>query len=159
MLNLEILDKILSILKNKDFQKLTSQQINTQILLDFMYKNYANQFLVDKSLEKLIDDNYIKETKENCKVEGFENDIITYYETTLQCFNFIGYVNTYYSKLSLEQETKLLRETSIELNHSTLSTNRRMICLTWIIAIGTAVSGVYYILEIFSAHICFCKLL
>jgi hypothetical protein len=158
MLHLETLDSILSILKNEKNKKLTAHEINVILLQDSIFKLYTSQFLVDKSLEKLIDDNYIKEVKENCKVEGFEDNIITHYETTSHCFNFIGYVNTYYSKLSLEQETKLLRDTSIELNRSTLSANRHMFWLTFIIAIGTAVSAIYYILEIFSVHVCFCKL-
>lgn len=153
MFDLELLDKILSLL-NKDSKGLTTREIFTVFGQDILYKNYITSFMVEKSLERLLNDNYIKEVNSNSTVKGFEDSIITHYVLTSHGFTFIsdsGYVKRYQNTISLNEQNEQLRASQIELNTSTLSSNRRMARLTLVIAIGTGVAAFYYIVEIVRA--------
>jgi|GEM_PF-4571072 len=144
VLSLEFLDKIISILKTQN-KKLTAHEITVLFTTDSFYSLYKKDFHLDNYLPILIEDKYVLETKEFSKIEGFKDSEITYYSLTAKALGFIGYVDTNYSKLSLEQENKLLRLSQIELNRSIVSTNRWMVILTCLIALGTIVSALYYL--------------
>lgn len=153
ILSLEFLDKIISILKtNKN--KLTSHEINVLFITDDFYSLYKKDFQLDNYLSILIKDGYVKEVEEFSEITSSK---IKYYSLTSEGLSFIGYVDTHYSKLSLEQENKLLRLSQIELNRSTLSTNRRMIWLTRWIALGTIIAAAYYTIEILKFYNIFCS--
>ena len=158
MLSLEFLDKIISILKTQN-KKLTAHEIHILFITDDFYSLYRKDFHLNNYLPILIKDGYIKETEELSKTDGFQNTNIKYYSLTADGLDFEGYVNSNYSKLSLEQENKLLRLSQIELNRSTLSTNRRMICLTRWIALGTIIAALYYLIEILKFYkiLCVCN--
>lgn len=152
MFDLEILDKILSILSKPESNKLTIHEIGVLLHQDPISSLYVNKFIIEKNIERLLEDNYIKEFKTTFDIKGFENELITYLILTTHGYTFIknsGYVHNYYSKLSLEEENRLLRQSQIELNKATLSTNRRMLWLTLVIAIGTFIAAIYYIFEIY----------
>ena len=146
ILTLEFLDKIISILKtNKN--KLTAHEITTLFSTDSFYSLYKEGFQLDNYLPILIKDGYVKETEEFSEIKGFGSSIIKYYSLTAEGLSFEGYVNSNYSKLSLEQENKLLRLSQIELNKSTTLTNKLMIIFNALIAVGAIVASAYYIRE------------
>lgn len=152
MFDLEILDKILSILSKPESNQLTAHQIGILLLQDPVTSLYANTFIVNKNIDRLLADNYIKQFQTNLTVKGFEKELITYFILTTHGYTFIkesGYVRTYYSKLSLEEENRILRKSQIELTESTISTNKRMFWLTVVISVGAVISAVYYAFEIY----------
>jgi hypothetical protein len=147
IISLEFLDKIILILKTQN-KKLTTNEINTLFTTDDFYFIYRKGFNLDNYLPILVKDGYVKEVEELSEIEGFDIFSIKYYTLTAEGLSFKGYVDTHYSKLSLEQENKLLRLSQIELNRSTISTNRWMVVLTCLIAVGTVVSAIYYVHEL-----------
>lgn len=153
ILSLEFLDKIISILKTQN-KKLTAHEITILFITDDFYSLYRKDFKIDNYIPILIKDGYAIETEELSEIDSFTK--IKYYSLTAEGLDFKGYVDTNYSKLSLEQENKLLRLSQIELNHSTLLTNRRMICLTRWIALGTIIAAAYYLIEILKFYNSFC---
>jgi hypothetical protein len=158
ILSLEFLDKIISILKTQN-KKITAHEINILFITDDFYSLYRKEFQLGNYLPILIKDGYVKETEELSEIEGFGSSNVKYYSLTAEGLSFIGYVDTNYSKLSLEQENKLLRLSQIELNRSTLSTNRRMIWLTRWISLGTIIAAFYYLIEILKFYkiLCVCN--
>lgn len=158
ILSLEFLDKIISILKTQN-KKLTAHELSVLFTTDTFYSLYRKDFQLENYLPILIKDEYVKETIEFSTIEGFTDCEIKYYSLTAEGLKFIGYVDTNYSKLSLEQENRLLRLSQIELNRSTLSTNRRMIWLTRWIALGTIIAATYYAIEILKVYgiLCSCN--
>ncbi|MEO6175901.1 MAG: hypothetical protein ABIP27_12190 [Flavobacterium circumlabens] len=153
MFDLEILDKILSILSKTESNKLTEHEIGVYLRLDLISSLYINDFIIEKNLERLLEDNYIKEVTEDSHIEGFGTHPITRYLLTTHGYTFVkesGYISTYYFKLSIEKENRLLRKSQIELNRSTLSTNRNMSWLTFVIAVGTFIAGIYYLIQIYT---------
>lgn len=146
ILTLEFLDKIISILKSKNKGKLTAHEINIFFITDDFYSLYRKDFQINNYLPILIEDGYVEEIIEVSEIDSSE---IKYYTLTPIGLKFTGYVNTYYSKLSLEEENKLLRLSQIELNRSTVSTNRLIARWTIVIGVGTAIAAIYYLKEIF----------
>jgi hypothetical protein len=150
ILTLEFLDKIISILKTQN-KKLTESEITTLFITDSFYRLYKKDFQLDNYLPILLNDKYIKEEVEKSDlIDGLK---IKYYSLTPEALNFVGYVNTNYGKLSLEQENKLLRLSQIQLNKSTIRTNNLMLIFNFLIAFGAIIASVYYIREIF----CYCN--
>ena len=97
---------------------------------------------------RFLKEDYVKETEELSKIDGFSNSKVKYYSLTDEGLSFIGYVDTNYAKLSNEQENKLLRLSQIKLNKSTILTNKLLIIFNGLIAVGAIVASVYYIREI-----------
>lgn len=153
ILSLEFLDKIISILKTQN-KKLTAHQITILFITDDFYFLYKKDFQINNYLPILIEDGYVEEIIE---LSDIDNSEVKYYTLTAKCLKFIGYVDSNYSKLSLEQENRLLRLSQIELNHSTLSTNQSMIWLTRWIALGTIIAAVYYTIEILKFYRILCS--
>ena len=155
ILTLEFLDKIISILKgNKN--KLTAHQISTLFITDSFYSLYRNEFILDNYLPILIKDGYIKEVEELSKITGFGSSNVKYYSLTAEGLEFIGYVNLYYNKMSEEEQRKTMFDNQLSLNKSIISTNRSIIStnfwmkwLTGLIALGTLVASIYYLIEIY----------
>ena len=160
ILSLEFLDKIISILKtNKN--KLTFHQINVLFITDEFYSLYRKDFQLDNYLPILIKDGYVKETEELSEID---NSKIKYYLLTAEGLSFIGYVNSYYNTMSEEEQRKKMFDNQLSLNKSILSTNRSIIStnfwmkwLTGVIAFGTLVAAIFYLLEILKTFGLFCS--
>jgi hypothetical protein len=154
ILSLEFLDKIISILEaNKN--KLTAHEINILFITDDFYSLYRKDFKLDNYLPILIKDAYVKEVEEFSEIEGFGTSNVKYYSLTAEGLKFTGYVNSYYSKMSEEEQRKTMFDNQLSLNKSIISTNRSIIStnfwmkwLTGLIAFGTLVAAIYYLLEI-----------
>lgn len=160
ILSLEFLDKIISILKaNKN--KLTSHQISVLFITDEFYSLYKKDFHLDNYLPILIKDGYVKETEELSEID---NSNIKYYSLSAEGLSFIGYINSYYNAMSEEEQRKKMFDNQLSLNKSILSTNRSIIStnfwmkfLTGIIAFGTLVAAIFYLLEILKFFGLFCS--
>lgn len=165
ILSLEFLDKIISILKTAD-KKLTAHEITILFITDAFYSIYRKDFNLDNYLPILIKDGYVKEVEEVSEIEGFGNSNITYHSLTDEGLSFIGYVNSYYNKMTEEGQRKAMFDNQLRLDKSVISANRSVIatnswmkCLTGIIAFGTTVAAIYYLLEIlkFFGLLCVCS--
>lgn len=95
-----------------------------------------NKTLFDEIINKLKEDCYIvdNETKDACRV-------------TFKGLTFNGYVS---EQLSHQEENARLRTLEEKTLKLTIWTTR----LTWIIAIGTFVAAIYYLLEILNHWFC-----
>lgn len=162
-LTLEFLDKIITILKTQN-KKLTAHEITVLFITDDFYFLYKKDFQIDNYLPILIKDGYVKEIDELSKIDGFSNSKIKYYSLTSEGLSFIGYVNSYYNKMSEEQKNNEMLENQLSLNKSIMltnasvrSTNLWMRWLTGVIAFGTLVASIYYLLEILKFYNLFCS--
>ena len=162
ILSLEFLDKIISILKTQN-KKLTAHEITILFTTDDFYFLYKKDFQINNYLPILIKDGYVKENEELSEIEGFPNSEIKYYSLTINGLEFTGYVNKYYAELSTEQQNKEILENQLSLNKSIMltnasvrSTNTWMLYLTLVIAFGTFVSAIYYLIEILKFYNLFC---
>ncbi|QSW88308.1 hypothetical protein J0383_18845 [Flavobacterium endoglycinae] len=152
MFDLEILDKILSTLSQPNTKKATKLDLSVILRKDPIIHLYYNEFILEKNIERLLEENYIKEVAEDVHIRDFGTHSVTYYTLTTIGYIFIkekGYQNTYYSNLSIEQENRELRKSQIELNKSVVETNKRTLKLTSWIAFGTIVAAVYYLVELY----------
>ncbi|WP_269227663.1 hypothetical protein [Flavobacterium eburneipallidum] len=165
ILFLEFLDKIISILKIQN-KKLTAHEITVLFITDDFYFLYKKDFQINNYLPILVKDGYVKETTELSKIEGFPDSKIKYYSLTVKGLEFTGYVDNHYNELSTEQQNKEILENQSSLNKSIMltnasvrSTNTRMFYLTFVIAFGTVVSAIYYLIEILKFYnlLCACS--
>ena len=165
ILSLEFLDKIISILKTQN-KKLTTHEITVLFITDDFYFLYKKDFQINNYLPILVKDGYVKEVEELSEIEGFDNTKIKYYSLTADGLSFVGYTNSYYSKMSEEEQKMELFENQLSLNKSIIltnasvrSTNTWMRCLTIVIAVGTVVSAIYYLIEILKFYnlLCACS--
>lgn len=107
-----------------------------------------------KVLKKLVKDEYIlceEITGHYLNVrtlleEPYKKDT---YKITWEGNVFITYEGGYTNRiLKKEKETRDL----LELNHKTQKTQTRMVTLTWILAVSTAIASCYYLLEIWKYY-------
>lgn len=158
MSHLKILDFILLLLSKPQNDKLTRDEISIQLHSHSVASLYMRGVDIERSIERLLADNYIKEIKEHVSVEIFIAGTITYLSITSQGYAFIksgGYYNTFSSELSLVAENRSLRLSQIELNKSVVDTNKKIVWLTGVIAFGTFIAAIYYCFEIyFFFHSC-----
>ena len=155
ILSLEFLDKVILILKTQN-KKLTAHEISVLFITDDFYFIYRKDFKLDNYLPILVKDGYVKEVEELSEIKGFGSSNVKYYSLTAEGLIFVGYVNSYYSKMSEEEQKMELFENQLSLNKSIISTNASerstnswMRCLTVVIAVGTLVSAIYYSIEIY----------
>ena len=155
ILSLEFLDKVILILKTQN-KKLTAHEISVLFITDDFYFIYRKDFKLDNYLPIIVKDGYVKEVEELSEIEGFGSSNVKYYSLTAEGLIFVGYVNSYYSKMSEEEQKMELFENQLSLNKSIISTNASvrstnswMRCLTVVIAVGTLVSAIYYSIEIY----------
>ena len=92
-----------------------------------------NKQIFDEILQRLVDDGYIKET--------IREKTQPIYHLTFNGRIFEGYLNR---NISLNQEREWLKHLQI----LTLNNSNKLNLITWIIAIGTLIAAIYYILEI-----------
>lgn len=165
ILSLEFLDKIISILKTQN-KKLTAHKITVLFITDDFYFLYKKDFQINNYLPILVKDGYVKEVEELSEIGGFDNTKIKYYSLTADGLSFVGYTNSHYSKMSEEEQKMELFENQLSLNKSIIltnasvrSTNTWMRCLTIVIAVGTVVSAIYYLIEILKFYnlLCACS--
>lgn len=102
--------------------------------------NEALFYKVRASIHYLVDKGYIF-TSDNYNLKITYKGILKYSE---------GFVNEY--KKHSDDKTRLL---GVETFQNKISS--RMLVTNILIAVSTAVAAIYYVLEIFSLHICFCK--
>ena len=127
MTPLEKIDKILYFLKERsDIGAGFSREYIWNLYIEKTPELKINRHLYDEILKKLVEDGYIRETKNSM-------DQPVYY-TTLKGLSFDGYQNIELEVLKLKKKSDLLAD--------------RSIVLTALVALGTLVSAVYYLLEI-----------
>ena len=98
-----------------------------------------NRQVFEEILQRLIDDGYIKEI--------LNSGTQPTYHLTFNGRIFEGYSNT---NKSLNEERKWIKKLQV----LTLENSKKLNTLTWIIAIGTTISAIYYFIEILNNFFC-----
>lgn len=110
-----------------------------------------DQTIFENILDRLEEDGFIKEESSNKEY--------TLYHITFKGLLFHGYEN---EKALADQQSKemaLQRVRTSEIEEMTYKNGTRMYYLTWILAIGTSIAAIYYLMEIgkYLVSICRCS--
>jgi len=139
MTPLEQIDFVFFYLKDKIQAGGSWGYYNISNYIDKCPETKINKVMLTEIVQKLKDDGYITE-KQMPEAQPV-------YHVTFKGLIFEGYTKEYETSM---KETVWLKNIQIQ----TLTTSRKLNILTWIIAIGTGIAAIYYILEIFSHWFC-----
>lgn len=133
MTSLEKIDKILNFLKERS-------DLSASFSKEYIWNLYVNKSpelqitrqIYDEILTKLVEDGYVR--------EEIQKDSQPFYHLTMSGYLFEGY-------LSSQKETQKLQQTAISLS-------QRTFWMTVVIAFGTLVAAIYYLLEVLNHFFC-----
>lgn len=150
MEHIKILDELLKYLVETEHNQFAYIRNDVNDKSDFL-KNIDNRTL-HSALLKLVKDGYVNQESEKTTDQIFNTPRTDhYYRISFEGLVFIkngGYEN-HYAKIQMK-ENELSDLKSQQSRHSTalVRLNRWLVILTWVIAIGTLVAGIYYLIEI-----------
>ncbi|MCD8423649.1 hypothetical protein [Tenacibaculum finnmarkense] len=149
---IKILDELLKYMTETNHDKFNQIRHDVNDKSDFL-KDVDNPTL-HSALLKLVKDGYVNRESEDSIDPLFKTPRTDYfYKISFEGLVFIkngGYHN-YYEKTRMK-ENELSDLKSQQSRHST-----HLVFLTWLIALGTLIAGVYYILEILKTlGVCIC---
>lgn len=152
MFTLQVLDKILSILSNTD-RKIYYRVLEHELYQDTLFKVQLTDLIIKKSLEKLITENYITETKSVVFDDFLKSDVEeTVYEITWEGQFFIsqsGYSGRYFRENELKERLTKIEDEQLLNSRIQTKQSENMTKLTRYIAILTGITTIYYLIEIF----------
>ncbi|MBJ7880981.1 hypothetical protein [Gelidibacter salicanalis] len=149
MFTLEVLDSILASFHKETTHKKYFKTIEILLYQNIIYKNKLTHLMIEKSLEKLISDNYVvKITSETLTKDS--TDIFTY-ELTWEGNFFLfqgGYMGEYYREN--EEKQRLIKVEKEQLTNAQKieEQSKKMTSLTRVLVVLTAVASLYYLMEI-----------
>jgi hypothetical protein len=148
--NIKILDEVLKYLIITEFRTFAEMRNDANEKSDFL-KDIDN-FIFKSALLKLVKDGYVIEYSEN-KIDEIFNTPRTnyYYDISFEGIIFInagGYENEYQKNQMQKIEYFELKKKQSLLEEKQLKTQFQLVLLTLIVALGTLIAGLYYILEI-----------
>lgn len=133
MTPIEKIDTILIFLKERaDLNASFSKEYIWNLYVKKMPELHITRQIFDEILNKLVEDGYVKK-------ELRENSQPTFH-LTMSGYLFDGY-------LSSKNEMQKLQQTAIFLS-------KRTFCMTVVIAVGTGIAAIYYIIEILNHFFC-----
>ena len=148
--NLKILDEFLKYLENTEFRTFTTIRNDTIENSDFL-KDIDN-FILKSALLKLVKDGYVLQYTENTIDRIFNKSVTNhYYDISFEGLFFIkngGYENEYHKNQKAEIESAELKKRQFLLEEKHSSIQGQIVFLTFLVALGTLIAGLYYILEI-----------
>lgn len=145
-LSLHIDDLRIKLIKETD-KTLEINNPNNNTIEELFDDIYSHENQKTKNLIKINEVLLLLESEKLIKLIE-ENHIRITYEGIIQQSK--GYLNTYKYEKSIQNRLDAFDKFQ-------RSSAKRMNCLTFWIMIGTLVAAVYYTLQIFSLHICFCN--
>lgn len=150
MKHLNILDDLLrylSITKHNQFNSFVQDKENKTILLNLIDKS-----ILHSALLKLVKDGYVNTESENSIDPLFKSPKKDhYYKISFEGMVFIengGYENQNRENQRIENWNNEMTERQNALEKKQVSSQFQIVVLTWIIALGTLIAGLYYVLEI-----------
>lgn len=152
MFTLQVLDKILTILSNTN-RKTYYNILEHELYQDVLFKVQLTDLIIKKSLEKLISENYITETK-SVVFDDFlkSNTEQVFYEITWEGQFFTsqgGYSGRYFRENELKERLTKIEDEQLSNSRIQTKQSENMTKLTCYIAIFTAITAIYYLIEIF----------
>ena len=152
MFTLQVLDKILSILINTD-RKNYYKVLEHELYQDVLLKVQLTDLIIKKSLEKLISENYITEIKTVVFDDFLKSDVEhIIYEITWEGQFFIsqgGYSGRYFRENEIKERLTKIEDEQLLNSRIQTTQSENMTNLTRYIAIFTAITTIYYLIEIF----------
>ena len=140
----KILDELLMYLK--DTKQNTFQLIKNDVKNKSTLIKDIDDKILYSALLKLVKDEYV--SKDILNIGPYSSDIYTISFEGIFFINKGGYAQVLLEAQRKEDEYENLNSEQKLHASSLLSINRRMVYLTWAIAIGTLISAIYYLLEI-----------
>lgn len=152
MENIKILDELIKYLKVTKFRTFVEIRNDANEKSNFL-KDIDN-FIFKSAVLKFVKDGYVIEYSEITTDRIFGGQITNYsYDISFEGIFFIkngGYENGYQKNQKQQIEYSELKKKQSLLEEKQVSNQFQIVVLTWIIALGTIIAGVYYILEIFA---------
>ena len=153
MEHIKILDELLKYLTETEYNKWIGIRNDTLKKSDFL-KDIGNSTL-HSALLKLVKDEYVNQDSENTTNQIFNTPRTNhYYKISFEGLVFIkngGYQNQNDEIQRKQNELSDLKSQQSAHSISLVRLNRWLVILTWVIAIGTFVAGIYYLIEILKA--------
>ena len=150
MENIKILDELLKYLEITDFRTFAEMRNDANEKSEFL-KDIDN-FIFKSALLKLVKDGYVIEYSETITDRIFGGEKTNYsYDISFEGIFFIkngGYENEYRKNQKEQIEYSELKKKQYLLEEKQVSNQFQIVVLTWIIALGTLIAGLYYVLEI-----------
>lgn len=153
MEHIKILDELLKYLtetEHTEFGRIRNETIEKSEFL----KDIGNSTL-HSALLKLVKDGYVNQDSENTTDQIFNTPRTNhYYKISFEGLVFIkngGYQNQNDEIQRKQNELSDLKSQQSAHSISLVRLNRWLVILTWVIAIGTFVAGIYYMIEILKA--------
>jgi hypothetical protein len=150
MKHLNILDDLLrylSITKHNQFNSFVQDKDNKTILLNLIDKS-----ILHSALLKLVKDGYVNTESDNSIDPLFKSPKKDhYYKISFEGMVFIengGYENEYRKNQKEQIEYSDLQKRQSLLEDKQLKTQNQLVFLTFLVALGTLIAGLYYVLEI-----------
>lgn len=150
MENIKILDELLKYLEITDFRTFAEMRNDANKKSEFL-KDIDN-FIFKSALLKLVKDGYVIEYSETITDRIFGGEKTNYsYDISFEGIFFIkngGYENEYQKNQIQQIEYSDLQKKQSDLELKQLKIQSQLVLLTLIVALGTLIAGLYYILEI-----------
>ena len=150
MKHLNILDDLLRYLlitKHNQFNSFVQDKDNKTILL-----NLIDNSILHSALLKLVKDGYVNQNSDNVTDRIFGTTKTDhYFKISFEGTVFIengGYENEYQKTQKEQNDYSELKKKQSLLEEKQISNQFQIVVLTWIIALGTLIAGLYYVLEI-----------
>ena len=146
----KILDEILKYLLNTKFNSFDEIRNDANEKSDFLKE--IDNLTFKSALKKLEKDGYVYIVSENKISKIFNNNITEYfYSISFEGVIFLKYGGYVYQQVENQIEKiqlEKLQNNAVHQANEQLSLHRQVVFLTWAIALGTLIAGIYYILEI-----------
>lgn len=159
MEHIKILDELLKYLAETEYNQWTGIRNDTIKKSDFL-KDIGNSTL-HSALLKLVKDGYVNQDSKNSTDQIFKTPRTDYYyKISFEGLVFIGcggYENQIRKNQTLENLKNEMTERQNTLESKQVRFQGQIAFLTWVIALGTLIAGVYYFLEILKiSELCVC---
>ena len=153
MEHIKILDELLKYLVKTEHDQFAYIRNDVNDKSEFL-KDIGNSTL-HSALLKLVKDGYVNQESENTTDQIFNTPRTNhYYKISFKGLVFIkygGYQNQLDKNQKKENEVSDLKSQQFAHSVSLFRLNRWLVTLTWVIAIGTFIAGIYYLIEILKA--------
>lgn len=152
MNNFKILDELLKYLEITEYRTFSEMRNDANDKSDFL-KDIDN-FIFKSALLKLVKDGYVTEYSKNTTDKIFNTPRTDYfYDISFEGICFInngGYEFEYRKSQTQQIEYSDLQKRQSLLEEKQLKIQSQLVFLTFLVALGTLIAGLYYVLEILS---------
>ena len=148
--NLKILDELLLLLSKTNESEFA--YIINDINNNSEYLKEIDSYILHSAILKLVKDGYVNKKTKNSTDKIFKTPRdYDYYTISFEGIIFLqngGYQNEYQKNQKEQIEYSELKKKQSLLEEKQVSNQFQIVVLTWIIALGTLIAGLYYIHEI-----------